>query len=96
MFPLNNVIWSVMRGEARTAPVVDPGPLSVRIPEVVMKWAEGYGWGADDPDVWIAVAPQDVTRGAIDAEVACRDGAVSDDDLGAIEAQMVEQGSWSF
>lgn len=86
-----NVVWSVMLGDAPTAPVTDPGPLGVAIPEDVAQWAEGHGWGPDSPDVWLAVAPQDPARGAIGAEIAWRDGVVSEQELADIEAQVQSQ-----
>jgi len=87
-----NVTWSVMLGEAPTAPVADPGPLGVEIPDVIAEWAAEHGWGHDNPDVWIAVAPENSARGAIDAEIACRDGVVPEADLAAVEEQLEARG----
>jgi hypothetical protein len=89
-----NVTWSVMFGEAPTAPVTDPGPLGIEIPDVIAEWAAAeHGWGPDSPDIWIAVAPEDSTRGAIDAEIGCRDGVVSEEELASIEEQLEAQGT---
>jgi hypothetical protein len=81
-----------MRGEARTSLVADPGPLGVAIPDDIQRWAAEHGWGPANPDVWIAVAPEDPVRGAVDGEVAWRDGTVPDEDLAAIGAQLKTQG----
>ncbi|MFJ7589440.1 hypothetical protein ACIQZO_19085 [Streptomyces sp. NPDC097617] len=86
-----NVVWSVMVGEARFAPLVDPGPLGVVIPDDVMEWASTHGWGLASPKVWITVTTQDAARGAVDGEVAWRDGDVSDGDLAVIKPQVHSQ-----
>lgn len=87
-----HVTWSVMNGEAPFAPVVDPGPLGIEVPDDITTWASEHGWGPEDPDIWIAVAPESPTRGAIDAEIAWRDGTVPKEDLAAIEEQLSAQG----
>lgn len=83
------VVWSVARGESPTARIVEPGIAGVDVPDVILEWATGHGYGVDDPDVWIGVTLAS-DAGEVPGEIAYRDGAVSEDDGEAIRRQLAE------
>lgn len=83
------VVWSVVRGESPTARLVEPGIAGVGIPDVVLEWAAGHGYGEDDTDVWIGVTLA-TAAGEVLGEIAYRDGAVSENDGKAIRRQLDE------
>lgn len=73
-------MWSVVRGESPTARAVEPGALSITIPDEIMTWAERHGLTPADPDVYLLVTPAD-EAGEIAGEVAFRTYPMSPDDL---------------
>lgn len=52
-----SVEWMVVHGESPTAHAVEPGAVSVTIPDKVLDWSAAHGLTEDAPDVYLLVAP---------------------------------------
>ncbi|TGB14591.1 helix-turn-helix domain-containing protein [Streptomyces palmae] len=85
------VVWSVVRGESPGARAVEPERHGVDIPDSVFAWAKRRGLSADDPDVYLLVAPMD-EAGEITGEIARITGPLPADQ-GALIRQALDDDS---
>jgi hypothetical protein len=84
------VLWSVTRSTQNgLSYAVEPGAEGVSIPDDVLTWAEGHGLSADDPDVYLLVAPLDEARGVL-GEIACMWGELPAGEISTIRAALAE------
>lgn len=84
---VEQVVWSVVRGESADAVAVEPGQAGLDIPADVLAWAEGHGLSDDDPDVYLLVTTR-TAAGRIDGEIAWREFPMAGDDLGLLIAAL--------
>ncbi|MDT0418882.1 hypothetical protein RM574_25710 [Streptomyces sp. DSM 41982] len=83
----DTAVWSVVRGTSPTAHAVEPGPLSIDIPDEIQDWAQEYGLSDDDPEVYLLVTPADEAA-EVTGEIAFRKFPMSADDLATVRAAL--------
>ncbi|MGI5122798.1 hypothetical protein ACQEU5_25105 [Marinactinospora thermotolerans] len=82
--------WSLVEGAIPAGRAVDPEPAGLTVPDEVLSWAEGHGFGPERPDIYLLVATEEDAED-LDGEIDWMKTQADPGEAGKIRAALAQR-----